>query len=60
MPNLNILSQRYATKPLNDIWSEKGKTVAERELWVAVMKAQKELGLDIPSEDIAKYESAKS
>jgi len=59
MANLNVLSERYAKKPINETFSEKGKVIAERELWIAVMKAQKDLGLDIPSDDIAKYEAAK-
>ena len=59
MVNLNILSQRYATEVINDIFSEKGKIIYERELWIAVMKAQKELGIDIPSQDIEKFEAAK-
>lgn len=56
--NQNILSERYATKEMNAIFSEEGKILAERELWIAIMKAQKELGLDIPSKDIEKFESA--
>lgn len=59
MANPNVLSRRYATKELNDIFSEEGTVRAERELWIAVMKAQSELGLDIPSEDILKFERAK-
>lgn len=60
MPNENILSKRYATPAMNEIFSERGKTVAERELWIEVMKAQRELGVAIPSEEIAKYEAAKT
>jgi adenylosuccinate lyase len=41
------------------IWSDEGKVVLERELWIAVMKAQKELGLDIPQEAIDAYEKVK-
>ena len=59
MTNPNILSERYATPEMNTIFSEEGKTLAERELWIAVMKAQRELGLNIPAEDIARYEAAK-
>lgn len=59
MANENILSARYATPEMNAIFSEKGKAIAERGLWIAVMKAQKELGLNIPSEDIEKFERAK-
>ncbi|MBD3209921.1 adenylosuccinate lyase [Candidatus Micrarchaeota archaeon] len=58
MANPNILSERYATKEINAIFSEEGKIIAERELWIAVMKAQRQLGADIPAADIAKYERA--
>lgn len=57
MANLNVLSERYATDT-NEIFSEEGKVIAEREFWVAVMKGQKELGVNIPAEDIAKFEAA--
>src|SRR3989344_5565219 len=59
MANSNVLSRRYATKEMNYIFSEEGKILAERELWIAVMKAQKELGMYIPAEDIEKFERAK-
>jgi len=59
MTNQNILSQRYATRHINEIFSERGRAIAERELWISVMKAQKKLGLNIPSEDIEKFEKAK-
>lgn len=60
MANPDLLSQRYATSAINEIFSEKGKVIAERELWIAVMKAQRELGLDIPQNEIRKYEKAKA
>ncbi|MEM7698648.1 MAG: adenylosuccinate lyase [Verrucomicrobiota bacterium] len=53
----NILAERYATDPMKAIWSPEGKIRLERELWIAVMKGQRELGLDIPAEAIAAYES---
>ncbi|MBM4143858.1 MAG: adenylosuccinate lyase [Lentisphaerae bacterium] len=59
MANRNVLSERYATPAINAIFSERGKTIAERELWIAVMKAQRDLGLDIPADEIARYEAAK-
>ncbi len=60
MANLNVLSARYATASLNAIFSEEGKILAERELWIAVMKAQRALGLSIPEEAIARFEAAKT
>jgi signal transduction histidine kinase len=44
---------------MNDIWSAEGRIVLEREYWIAVMKAQKDLGIDIPQEAIDAYESVK-
>jgi len=52
----NVLAERYATKEIQDIWSQVGKIKLEREFWVAIMKAQIELGLDIPEGVIADYE----
>ena len=59
-PNPNVLSQRYATPEIRSIFSEYGKNLRERQLWIAVMKAQRELGVNIPAEDIGKYEVAAS
>ena len=53
----NILAQRYASKAIRDIWSPSGKIKLEREYWIAVMKAQADLGLDIPQEAIKAYEA---
>ena len=59
MPNINVLSLRYATKEMNDIFSEIGKIRFERKFWIAVLKTQKLLGLDIPDKAIIAYEKAK-
>lgn len=53
----NVLAERYASAEMKSIWSGEGRIKLERELWIAVMKAQKELGLSIPDEAIAAYES---
>jgi len=58
MVNPNILSQRYATPEINQIFSEKGKILLERQLWLSILKAQKKLGYSIPEEAIKKYEKA--
>lgn len=52
----NILAQRYASHAIREIWSPKGKIRLERELWIAVMKAQADLGLPISPEAIRSYE----
>jgi adenylosuccinate lyase len=59
MSNVNVLSKRYATKKMNDIFSEKGRVLLERELWIAVLKAQKKFGVKIPEKVIQSYEDAK-
>ncbi|MEC8826299.1 MAG: adenylosuccinate lyase [Verrucomicrobiota bacterium] len=53
----NVLAERYATADMKAVWSPQGKVRLERELWIAVMKGQKDLGLDIPQEAIDAYES---
>ena len=40
-----------------EIWSPEHKITLERQLWIAVMSAQKDLGVDIPAEAIAAYEA---
>jgi len=53
----NVLASRYASDAMVSIWSRRGKVVLERELWVAMMRAQRELGIDIPAEAIESYEA---
>ncbi len=55
----NVLAERYASPALQAIWSAEGRIVLEREFWIAVMKSQRDLGLDIPAEAIAAYENVK-
>lgn len=56
----NVLADRYASSALKEIWSAEGRIVLERDLWIAVMKAQRELGLPIGEEIIADYEQVRS
>ena len=55
----NVLAERYASAAMKSIWSAEGRIVLEREFWIAVMKAQKDLGLDIPDGVIEAYERVK-
>jgi adenylosuccinate lyase len=55
----NVLAERYASAALQSIWSAEGRIVLEREFWIAVMKAQRDLGLDVPVEAIEAYEKVK-
>ncbi len=54
--NANVLSNRYASAEMATLWSAEHKIVLERQLWIAVMRAQRDLGIDIPEEAIAAYE----
>ena len=56
----NVLAERYASPTLKEIWSPEGRILLERELWLAVAWAQKDLGLDIPAEALEAYEAVKN
>ena len=55
--NPNVLSNRYASPEMAKLWSAEHKIILERQLWIAVMRAQRELGVEIPQEAIDAYES---
>jgi adenylosuccinate lyase len=55
----DTLADRYASAPMRALWSPRHRVVLEREVWIAVMRAQRELGLDIPMDAIAAYERVK-
>lgn len=52
----NVLAARYASPDLTALWSPEHKIVLERQLWLAVLRAQAELGIDVPREALADYE----
>lgn len=49
----NVLAERYASAPLVELFSPEHKVRLERRFWIAVMEAQRELGVDIPAEALA-------
>jgi adenylosuccinate lyase len=57
----NVLAGRYASAEMRAIWSPEQKIVAERRLWLAVLRAQRDLGVDFGGDDpdtvIAAYEN---
>ncbi len=53
----NVLATRYASPELTDIWSSEEKVKAERRLWLAVLTAQRDLGVPVPDGVIEAYES---
>ncbi|MEO6793668.1 MAG: adenylosuccinate lyase [Mycobacterium sp.] len=52
----NVLAARYASTAMTDLWSPRAKIVAERRLWLAVLRAQAELGVPVPVTAVADYE----
>src|ERR1700704_4131565 len=55
----NVLASRYASDEMVAIWSPEAKVVAERRLWLAVLRAQTELGVEgaaVPSSVLKDYE----
>ena len=58
-PIPNVLAERYASSAMKDIWSQHGRVALERDFWIAVMKAQRDLGVPIPAEAIKDYEKVK-
>ncbi|MBI4083883.1 MAG: adenylosuccinate lyase [Candidatus Lambdaproteobacteria bacterium] len=55
----DVLAARYASRAMCGIWSPEGRIVLERELWIAVLKAQRELGVAIPPEAVIAYEATR-
>ena len=53
----NILASRYASDAMVAIWSPAKKVVLEREFWIAVLEAQRDLGVDVPADAIDAYRS---
>jgi adenylosuccinate lyase len=51
----NVLAHRYASPGLVGLWSRERKVVLERELWLAVLSAQRELGLDVDEQVLGDY-----
>ena len=52
----STLATRYASDAMCAIWAPESKIIDERKLWIAVLKAQQELGLPIDSATISAYE----
>jgi adenylosuccinate lyase len=52
----NILATRYAAADLTRIWSPEHKVVLERRLWLAVLEAQRDLGVPVPAGVVEDHE----
>ncbi|MDO5678238.1 MAG: adenylosuccinate lyase [Propionibacteriaceae bacterium] len=57
----NVLANRYASTQMRGIWAPEAKIISERKLWLAVLRAQRDLGVDFgganADEVIAAYEA---
>lgn len=53
----NVLASRYASTELVGLWSPEEKIRMERRLWLAVLRAQRDLGVVVPDGAIEAYES---
>ncbi|MEU8352973.1 hypothetical protein AB0C60_27215, partial [Streptomyces sp. NPDC048845] len=52
----NVLAGRYASAELAVLWSPEYKVALERRLWLAVLRAQRDLGIEVPEQALADYE----
>jgi adenylosuccinate lyase len=55
-PVPNVLANRYASAELARLWSPEHKITLERKLWIAVLRAQEDLGVDVPDGVVEAYE----
>jgi adenylosuccinate lyase len=53
---MSVLSERYASQEMRDVFAPEQKIIAERRLWIAVARAQSTHGHDIDAAVIADYE----
>ncbi len=51
----NVLASRYASAELVRLWSPEHKVVLERQLWIAVLEAQRDLGVEVPDGVLEDY-----
>jgi len=54
-PVLNVLANRYASADISALWSQEQKIVMERQLWLAVLTAQSDLGVPVEGHVLADY-----
>ena len=53
----DVLAVRYASDAMATVWSPEHKVVLERRLWLAVLRAQRALGVDVPDGSVEAYEA---
>ena len=54
---MSLLASRYASAAMREIFAPEAKIIAERKLWIAVMRAQSTLGHAISNDVITDYEN---
>ncbi|WP_316668344.1 adenylosuccinate lyase [uncultured Propionibacterium sp.] len=47
----DVLATRYASEAMRRIWSPEHRIASERRLWIAVLEAQRDLGVDFGDDD---------
>ena len=52
----DVLASRYASPEMVRLWSAQHKIVLERRLWLAVLAAQRDLGVDVPDGVLEDYQ----
>lgn len=55
MDTPNVLASRYASEAMGSLWSPEAKVSRERKLWLAVLEAQRDLGIAIPAEAVEAF-----
>ena len=55
MAPLNVLASRYASEAMVALWLPEAKVIRERNLWFAVLEAQRDLGIPIPAEAVEAF-----
>ena len=51
----NVLATRYASPEMAELWSARHKVILERRLWIAVLEAQRDAGVDVPEGALEAY-----
>lgn len=54
----NVLATRYASAEMAELWSARHKVLLERRLWIAVLEAQRDAGVEVPDGALEAYREA--
>ena len=55
----DVLASRYASPEMTSLWSPAYKVILERRLWIAVLQAQQDLGVDVPAHAVVGLRSGR-